>query len=117
MQPYTTPGMYGMGQDQAAPGASGGGNMDAMRQKLLMNYLSQQNNPDGGGPAQLGGALISAMLMNPEIMKKAGTGLGNWFGGNQWDGMAGVGTMPALQGQAAANAPALSGGWGGGGVV
>tara|TARA_R110000868_G_scaffold44284_6_gene148044 strand:- start:278 stop:664 length:387 start_codon:yes stop_codon:yes gene_type:complete len=128
MNPYSTPGMYGMDQGMAPNANPSGGNMDAMRQKMLLNYMSGQNNQEAG-PGQIGNALITAMLMNPDLMKKAGkgiseagdsiwSGLGNWFRGDaNWNGTPTAPAMGQLEGQAAANAPMLSGGWGGGGVV
>lgn len=87
-------GLYGMGgvnlQDPEA---------------LQRNFLAQTLlNGGNKGSAQIGNAMMAAMLMNPQMMDPLKRGLGNWANGYNWNGTPGASMMgDDLSAQAAGN--------------
>lgn len=75
---------------------------------MLMGNTQRQGGGHAGGANQLGSALAAAMLMNPDMMKGFGLGVGNLARGYQWDGMTGGSMLDGLSQQAVNNSK-----WGG----
>lgn len=98
--------------DLAAPttaGASPTDPMQAFRMMQMMHMMQNQNLGGQNAPTTAAGAigngLMSAMLMNPDLMKDAKTGLGNL-----WSGATGSMINQYLQGGAGINQGPMPGG-------
>lgn len=81
-----------------------------MMLQMLMQNSQQGGNSAAGGANQIGSALVSAMLMNPDFGKslKEGfsglfDGVGNVANGYQWGGMPGSDMLDNLTKQAGSN--------------
>lgn len=104
--------MIGSMQPQTLPGQ--GETPEEIKRRMMIKALMSSGGGGGGekssGPAQLGQALITAFLMNPELGQSLMSGAKNmWNGaenmaqGYQWNGMAGPSMLEGLNQQAASN--------------
>lgn len=102
--------MIGSMQPQALPGQ--GETPEETKRRLMIRALmsSAGGGEKSSGPAQIGNALITAFLMNPELgqslmsgAKNAWNGADNMMQGYQWNGMAGPLMLEGLNQQAASN--------------